>query len=1384
MCNLNYFQIALMRRIYSLLIIIIFLNNYQGLSQTKVVFKKIDNKKGLSQNGVLAMFQDKEGYMWFGTHYGLNRYDGFAFKNYYRGDSYNDLCGNTIQSILQDSAGNIWIATIEGISVFNPVTEIFYNLNKYSQRESVFKQTILSMKLIDSNILMSSNDGVWKFNPGKKLFTDIIAKNICNSIDNYKLDASVKLEGIRIYQKDQQDNYLLTANNHVIVSKIIDNKLLVIDEIALDFKTPIEVTALYKDSYSNFWAGTAKHGLYQLKESKGKYSTFKVYPQKKNIFFSRITDIIQDNKSKLWIISRSDGVIAIPKDKLEKNIFSPITYSELEIPSKRIRSIYISRDNTLWLGSLGRGIFFYNPSGIKFKNYQFSNEFSNSSNSPLNNYSRSIINDRYNRLWFGTLFEGLFIYDTEKEKVIKYLLNNLSIFSLSEVDKNHYLAGTSDGLYLITHDKENIKTDKVSLDNKAEGVVFSICKKSNKYWIGTSNKLLSFVLTDDFKFSQVVTYNDKLLVDLRSQNTIRCVKYDQYKNCIWIGTEMNGLVKAELDSKDNISSFFSFNKMYKDYSISKYISDIYIDTDNNYWIGSRNGMVHFRMNDVGNFSDVGIYTTKNGLPSNMIQSIQSDKKGNIWLGTNKGLVKFNKFSHDIINYDINDGIQDYEFAEHATYVDNTGILYFGGINGVSRFSPEQMNTDSITEPVFIQNIFINGINSNEIKGLDKTKNILLPHSSNNLKFSFISFNYINPSKCKYAYMLEGYDKDWIYCTSENRNAEYANLGKGNYIFKVKASNHDGVWNTNFTSIPLEIQASFWQTLPAFLLYSFILFVLIFFVSSITKKRVQKKHAEILEKEYHEKIEKVNQAKIQFFINISHEIRTPLTLIMCSVEKLIGHFKINTEQEKEVVSIEKNISHMLNLTNELLEIQKIESGDYQINVRKDNIIEFLKNIITTFEPLADRQKIKLTFTGFESEILIWYDANALVKAFNNLISNAIKYTKSGGNIEVSAIRCNNNEFLDINISDNGIGIEKENLSKIFNQFYHVAGNSESYEKGFGVGLSLTKNLIELHKGSISISSEPGIGSTFKISLPMKDNVYSNDEKVDRGFWNSGYSSVLCSIENNISDEAIYSLNNNEENLDPSKSTILYVDDNKELLDKISDYLSNKYNILLASNGKIGIEMAIQFQPDVIISDIIMPLKDGFELCYDLKNDVNTSHIPIILLTARGDSESQFRGIEIGADHFFPKPFNINLLDLTIKNLIESREKLRQLFLNNPYHNPNEITTNSRDAEFLEKLLKYVDEHIDNPDLNINSLAQTFAMSRSTFFRKIKAITGTTGKDFVDSIRLKKAAHLLISSNMNISEVAYTIGHSNPQYFSKWFKAFYKVSPSEYILQHKK
>jgi signal transduction histidine kinase/DNA-binding response OmpR family regulator len=610
------------------------------------------------------------------------------------------------------------------------------------------------------------------------------------------------------------------------------------------------------------------------------------------------------------------------------------------------------------------------------------------------------------------------------------------------------------------------------------------------------------------------------------------------------------------------------------------------------------------------------------------------------------------------------------------------------------------------------------------------------------------------------------------------------LPKGNYIFKVKASNEDGVWNTTYTSMPFEIRPSFWGTIYAFLLYMLILVGLVLLVASITKKRVQNKNKVLLDRQYREQIEKVNESKLQFFINISHEIRTPLTLIICSVERLIVNLKLNKEQEKEAVSIEKNVNQMLSLTNELLEIQKIEIGKYQLNVRKNDIVIFLRNMIVAFDSLAVKQNIKLSLKNFNPEFFIWYDANVLAKVFNNLISNAIKYTKNGGTVEVIINPSKSNEFIEISVVDNGVGIEKENLLKIFDRFYHKGGNKDSYEKGFGIGLSLAKSLIEVHKGLISVTSKPGMGSTFIISLPLNDDAYLNEEKADNIMLKSDFTTFSKSIESqNIPNEPISILNKQIDELDPTKVIILYVDDNLELLENVRNYLSDTYNVIIAPNGKVGVEMANQYQPDVIISDIVMPLMDGFELCNVLKTDLNTSHIPIILLTARADSSSQLKGIETGADSFIPKPFNIKLLSLTIKNLIESREKLRQLFINNQFPNPREITTNSKDAEFLEKLIKHVEDHIGDPELNINNLAQTLAMSRSTFFRKIKAITGSTGKDFVDTIRLKKAAQLLLNSGMNISEVAYTIGHSNPQYFSKCFKAYFKVSPSEYILQHK-
>jgi signal transduction histidine kinase/AraC-like DNA-binding protein len=918
------------------------------------------------------------------------------------------------------------------------------------------------------------------------------------------------------------------------------------------------------------------------------------------------------------------------------------------------------------------------------------------------------------------------------------------------------------------------------------GTVFSICNKANRYWIGTDTRLISFDLTDNYKASKIESFKNELLSNSKSQNTIRCVKYDARNNYVWIGYEMSGLAKAVLDIKNNIQEVVSINKQLKDsILLNPYICDIHLDGYNNCWVATRNGLSNLKLTSLGAINEVDMYSAKNGLPSNMIQSIRSDKDENLWLGTNRGLVRFNKLTHKCITYDINDGVQDYEFVEHASFVDRRGRMYFGGINGVSEFSPNNFNLNGFNEQVVVRDVLINGASVKKTREINGSNSLVLAFFENNIKFDFISFNYVNPSRCEYAFMLDGYDKNWFHTTADRRTAEYTNLPKGNYTFKIKASNEDGVWSSDYTSVKIEIRPTFWLTFPAFLIYTSLLLSLIILVSTITKRRVKRKHEILLKKEHHDQIERINQTKLQFFINISHEIRTPLTLIVCSVEKLITNFKLNKKQEKEVVTINRNVNRMLQLTNELLEIRKIETGNYQINVREDDILHFIKNVLLAFESLAEKLNISLTIESYKEEVFLWIDANALEKVLFNFVSNAIKYTKSGGSVKIKVNLSKEADFLDISVIDSGIGISEEHLPKIFDRFYHFGGNKESFENGFGIGLSISKNLIELHKGFITVTSKPGEGSSFTISLPMNDSLYSNDDKADKVIWKTDFSSMVEILEKQKivkepNDISTYEI----ENLDSTKPLILIVDDNEELLQNISNYLSEKYNVIVALNGKTGFDLAIQNQPDVILSDIVMPEMDGFEFCIKIKNNINTSHIPVILLTARGDADSQYESIDIGADYFIPKPFNIKLLSLRIKKVIESRERLRKLFSSSQYSQLKEITTNSRDEQFMNKLMTYVNDHIGEPDLNINFIADSLGMSRSTFFRKIKSITGTTGKDFVDSVRLKRATQLLIESDLNISEIAYDIGHSSPLYFSKWFKTHYKISPTDYISKYKK
>lgn len=1369
-----------MLRIFTLLFSLFYYIHSYGIQGYNINFKNIDNRQGLSQNGITSIFQDRDGYMWFGTHYGLNRYDGLSIKSYYAGNSPHQLSDNIIGSIVQDLAGNIWIATEQGLTVFNPITQKFYNLKKYNSKNSLFSENIQSIKLIDGKIMITSLKGLWSINPGRILFTEKNTKSICENAIHYKMDYAIKSEFFKFFKKDKNDSYWFTTKNEVILAKIIRNQLVVIDKIRIEPQADVKISTFFQDNFSNVWIGTENNGLFHLKEIKGNYLVTKIYPKNSSsVNFSRIADIIQDHQNNLIVTSRSDGAILIPKEVLKNNSFATTAINFIDLQTKKIKSIFQSRDKTLWIGSLGNGVFFQNNSGLKFKNYQ---KIDKKNNSIVNN-TRSILKDAYGKLWMGTLFEGIFIYDITNQNS-HTILSGKSVFALSKIDNNHTLVGSSDGLYLVTFDDSNFSAKKLNINLQFNTIIFSITHVKNQYWLGTDNNLISFTLTKDFEIANSIRYNNVIPSSLNSINFIRIVKYDLKHNFLWIGTQAKGLIKAELNNDFTIKGFYQFNQNSNAIANNDYICDIYLDRKDNCWIATRKGLIQIKLAENGEVLGTKKLTTSDGLPSNLIQSLENDNLGNLWVGTNRGLAKFNQ-DYKVTNYDINDGIQDYEFSEHASYSDPSGLLYFGGIKGVSEFDPNKINNTNYTEPVNIRDIIINGINSNDRRQSNDPKNISLYHFENNLKIDFLSPNYTNPKNCKYTYILEGFDEKWTITSANIYSAEYKNLSAGDYIFKIKVSNEDGTWNSEDTSLKIEIQPSFWITFPAFILYIIILFFIILLVSTITKKRIEKKNKVQFEKKYKEQMDKINESKLEFFINISHEIRTPLTLILCSIEKLISDFILNSKQQKEAVTIDKNVNTLLELTNELLAIHKMESGNYQLKVQKSDMISFLKNIRIAFNGLAKSKKIKISIDAYQPEVLIWFDKNALGKIIYNLVSNAIKHTNIGGKIVIKISPSTNKQFLVIDVIDNGAGIDANFLSKIFNRFYHHGGNMDRYVSGFGIGLSLTKSLIELHKGSISVSSELHKGSIFTLNLPLDENAYSEEEKADKILLDRILPRALSAANIEESNEDIGTIETVDENIefDGNKSTILYVDDNKELRENIADYFSGAYNIYTAKNGNIGVEMAHKLQPDVIISDVVMPVMSGLDLCITLKNDINTSHIPIILLTAQSDMDSQFQGVQSGADYYVSKPFNIKLLNLTIKNLIASRNKFKNLFLTNKYEDAADITTNNKDKEFIDKLLKYVNDHIEEDNLNIINIADEFAMSRSTFFRKVKVITGTTGKEFIDSVRLKKAKALLTESDLNISEIAYAVGHSNPQYFSKWFKSHCKISPSEYILNYK-
>jgi signal transduction histidine kinase/DNA-binding response OmpR family regulator len=925
---------------------------------------------------------------------------------------------------------------------------------------------------------------------------------------------------------------------------------------------------------------------------------------------------------------------------------------------------------------------------------------------------------------------------------------------------------------IVTHYK-NDPTNDNSLSYNQIAVIYGDRQKN--IWIVNWGYGLNML---DVRSETFIRYNHEESDPTSiSHNEIYSIFEDSFVD-LWIGTVGGGLNRFNRTDK----KFERFTHNPEDHSSlsNDIISIIFEDKEKSLWIGTNGGLNYFnRSKDT--FSH---YKRDEGLPNEVICGALEDDHDNLWLSTNNGIIVFNKKSKSFRVYDMRDGLLQNEFNQTVYFKNRSGEMYFGGSKGINYFHPDELKINDKIPDIRITGIEISNkpvpigksILDNRVilkKSITETNKLELTHDDNVLSLEFSSLDYSIPTKNKYAYILEGFDSDWTYHSYERRYATYTNLDPGEYIFRIKGSNNDGVWNDEGASLSIIIYPPWWLSSWAYLSYIILLLVVIYTTWKLQVKRIHIKHDFEMSKFEAQKLHEVDEIKSRFFANISHEFRTPLTLILSPVQELIKKAKDNKAID-QLSTINRNADRLLSLVNQLLDISKIESGNMKLEVEELNVVPIVKGLFSSFTSFADRKGLTMKCNcGLENSNL-FIDKDMFEKILTNILSNAFKFTPKGGKITVS-MKKTEEHFL-LMVSDTGIGIPSDRISNIFDRFYQVDGSHTREQEGTGIGLALTKELIEAHKGIIKVESEENIGTTFTISFRLGREHFTDEEMAESLEEKSEHPSLPkmqldSDIETTSEDIELLA--------EAQKLIILIVEDNYDVRKYILGILESEYLVVESKNGEEGMIKSFEIIPDLIVSDVMMPRMDGFEICEKLKLDERTSHIPIILLTAKATNMDKIIGFETGADDYLMKPFDANLLCVRIKNLLTQRERIKEHFKKEGIFELEGKNIVSVDKMFLKKAADYINVNISIPDLNVDMLAEELTLSRSQLHRKLVGLIGDSPGDLIRRIRMTHAAKLIQKNFGNISEVALEVGYNNPANFSSSFKKQFGISPKEYL-----
>ncbi len=1348
-------------------------------------FHHLNMNHGLSHNQVTTVFKDSKGFVWIGTASGLNRFDSYTVRSF-RHDPRDttSLPHNTIISIFESPDGAICISTPLGLALYDRASEKFtQDLKPFYERYGI-SGTL-------SDIQRDSAGRFWFVEPrGIVRFDPRLKKNL--EIRNIPGDTlSIMADSVSDLTWDNAGNYWVVHRNGILENLNVSDAGARVSSrhyyLAHRNGNRLFDYRVMADRDGDLWIMVLNdnQGVYYYSRKENKFYHFSTTSEKVRLNTNIIGGIVQDNNGLIWIGTDHGGINLIDKQNFTVRYLYHRDEVDKTLSENSVRNIYRDDQGIIWIGTYKRGVSYYHENIYRFNVYKhYSLE---PSSLPFADVNRFVEDDNGN-LWIGTNGAGLIYFDRTTETFRQYKHdpadpNSLSgdvIVSLCIDSKKRLWIGTYyEGLNVFDGGKfiryKHNSSDTTSLSGRSVWEIFEDSKEN--IWIGTLEGGVNTIDPETGRFRRFRIGGDNAI----QSSYIAAIMEDDEGN-IWFGTGAGIDVYAP-----ETGAFTHYESSASQGSLSNNnILDLCQDARGRIWIATSEGLNLFDPET----KEMQVFGEDDGLPHSTILTILEDNQEGIWLGTPKGLVAVlveevdGSMGLKAEVYTESDGLQALQFNENAAYKTQKGELVFGGPYGFNIFNPGDVKRPAYNPRVvftdfqlFQQSVRI----GQEVDGrvilrqsITGESDIVLPPDKNFFSIEFSALDYLHPERTMYQYKLEGLGADWLSVDNNTRKITFTGLSPGEYTLFVRASNNNGVWTGQGSAMNFIVLPPFWKTKTAFIFYVLFLGVILYVARKLMQQREQMKFTIERERQEAIRMHELDMMKIKFFTNVSHEFRTPLTLIVTPLEKLLKQVN-EPDLKSQYQLIQRNAKRLLNLVNQLLDFRKLEVQETRFNPSEGDILSFIRETVFSFSDLSEKKSIQLSFHSDITSLETIFDQDKLEKILFNLLSNAFKFTHEHGKVSVRVhlVHEGGTIMLQIAVEDTGIGIPPDRQNKIFERFFQNELPQAIVNQGSGIGLSITKEFVKVHGGRIELVSTPEKGSTFTVYIPVKEVL---PVKISKEVSVMTAEGVLAAEEPIAGSEG--------KRVKPGIHSLLLVEDNDDFRFYLKDNLKLVYTIYEARNGREGWQQALLHQPDLIVSDIMMPEMNGIDLCRKIKNDERVSHIPVILLTARTGEERKLEGFEVGADEYIGKPFNFELLWSRIRNLISQREKSHKVFRKTLDVKASELNITPLDTKFIENAVKCVETNVASPEFSVEHLGRELGISRAYLYKKIRALTGKAPLEFIRTIRLQHAAQLLEKSQLTVSEVAYKVGFNNPKYFTRYFKEEFNVLPSHYAASRKK